>query len=78
MDKGTKNRQKCANACKKRVGCVAFDLSPPDNSAADKEDVEKVRFKIDIYEFVISNSKVEICVLHADHFKAKIVLKISN
>ena len=66
MDKGTKNRQKCANACKKRVGCVAFDLSPPDNSAADKEDVEKVRFKIDIYEFMIS--KVEICEFHAEDF----------
>ena len=42
MDKGTKTRQKCANVCKKRPGCVAFDLSPPD-STADKEDVKKVR-----------------------------------
>ena len=42
VDKGTKTRQKCANVCKKRPGCVAFDLSPPD-STADKEDVKKVR-----------------------------------
>ena len=34
VDKGTKTRQICANSCRNRKGCVAFDLSPP----ADKED----------------------------------------
>ena len=52
VDKGTKTRQKCANVCKKRPGCVAFDLSPPD-STADKEDVKKVRI---IFFFVKSFS----------------------
>ena len=38
VDKGTKTRQVCANACKKRLGCVAFDLSPPEASE-DKDDI---------------------------------------
>ena len=39
VDKGTKTRQICANSCRNRKGCVAFDLSPP----ADKED-KKAQF----------------------------------
>ena len=41
VDKGTKKRQVCANACRARKGCVAFDLSPADSSIKDKEDISK-------------------------------------
>ena len=48
MDKGTKTRQKCANACKKRVGCVAFDLCPVEK-AGDKADAAKGELQCNLY-----------------------------
>ena len=48
VDKGSKTRQKCANACKKRPGCVAFDLSPP-SANEDKEDVAKGEMQCNLY-----------------------------
>ena len=49
MDKGTKKRQICANACKSRKGCVAFDLSPADSSVKDKEDIAKGEMQCHLY-----------------------------
>ena len=48
VDKGTKIRQKCANACKNRKGCVAFDLSPPEANE-DKEDVKKGELQCNLF-----------------------------
>jgi hypothetical protein len=48
VDKGTKSRTKCAKACQKRKGCVAFDLSPPDDQD-DHEDAALGELQCNLY-----------------------------